>query len=82
MDKFQRHDSVTHTKTGGVYMIVLGPQDGVTLESTAEPAYVYQRFYTVDDKRLWVRGAAEMEDGRFEFKHRSTHGAFGRLPEA
>lgn len=82
MDKFQRHDSVTHLKTGAVYMIVLGPRDGVTLEATCEPAYLYQRFWTSEDKRLWVRSAAEMEDGRFEFKHRSTHGACGRTPDA
>lgn len=82
MDKFQRHDSVTHRKTGKVYMILLGPSDGVTLEANGEPAYMYQRFWSVEDKRLWVRSAAEMEDGRFEFKHRSTHGACGRTPDA
>jgi hypothetical protein len=61
-------------------MIILGPKDGVTLESTGEPAYVYQRFFTNEDSKLWVRSAKEMEDGRFEFKHSSTHGAEGRMP--
>lgn len=79
-DRFQRHDSVTHLKSGIVYMIVLGPCNGITIEATGEPAYLYQRFWTVDDARLWVRSAAKMEDGRFEFRHRSTHGACGRVP--
>lgn len=59
---FRRHDSVIHTGSGWVYMIFLGPCDGVLLESTGEPAYLYQRFYTSDSKSLWVRSAAEMED--------------------
>jgi hypothetical protein len=81
-DKFKRHDLVTHRKTENVYMVVLGPQDGVALEATGEPAYVYQRFFKVEDPRLWVRSATEMEDGRFEFKQNSTHGACGRIPDA
>lgn len=80
MDKFLRHDSVTHVKTGTVYMIVLGPCNGLTIESTGEPAYMYQKFWERLDRRLWIRPATSMEDGRFEFTHRSTHGAEGRAP--
>jgi hypothetical protein len=83
MSKFQRHDLVTHVKSGEDYMVVLGPHDGVTLESTGEPAYMYQRFFwRVEGKELWVRSAKEMEDGRFEFKFKSSHGACGRTPDA
>ena len=71
-DKFQRHDSVIHVKTGHVYMILLSPCSGLRLEASGEPAYLYQRFGECEDRSLWVRSAIEMEDGRFEFKHRST----------
>jgi hypothetical protein len=35
MDKFKRHDTVKHVKTKNLYMIILGPKDGVTLESNS-----------------------------------------------
>ena len=81
MDKFNRHDSVIHTKSGIVYMIVLGPCNGIRIHGTVASAYLYQRFWAVDDSFLWVMASAKMEDGRFEFKHRSTHGACGRTPD-
>lgn len=72
--KFRRKQLVRHVKTGGLYRIVHGPAL-YRLESTNEPAYAYKavEIYTsrgtivdIRNAPIWVRGQAEMEDGRFE----------------
>lgn len=55
--------TVKHLKTQGEYRILLGP-DHLKLESTGSPAYAYQST-TPGADTVWVRCAAEMEDGRF-----------------
>lgn len=70
---FRRKQLVRHIKTGGLYRIVHTPAT-CRLEASNEPAYAYKavevatsRGTIVDirDAPLWVRGQAEMEDGRF-----------------
>lgn len=72
--KFRRKQLVRHLKTGGLYRIVYTP-DTCRLEASNEPAYVYKAveiatsrgtIADIRDAPLWVRGQAEMEDGRFE----------------
>lgn len=71
--EFKRHDLVEHLKTGFLYIIVLGPEEGIVLEATNEPAYVYKSLFY--KSALWVRSAKEMQDGRFVLRERTTHGA-------
>ena len=77
-DKFVRHDVVMH-KSGTEYVIILGPQDGVRLESSSEYAYMYQGFWESQGTEFWVRGKSEMEDGRFTISGRPSGAAFGQL---
>jgi hypothetical protein len=86
--KFDRHDRVKHVRTGRSYMVLACPAHGVRLESTGEPGYLYQEFWTADGAHIrarsasiWARSASEMEDGRFVLEFRSAHGAHGRFPE-
>lgn len=58
---FGSFDSVTHLKTGGVYVICGLPSEYV-IETTSEPAYVY---YKEGGQKKYVRSQAKMEDGRF-----------------
>lgn len=71
---FRRKQLVRHIKTGGLYRIVHAP-GACCLEATNEPAYAYRLVHfradaivpvDVRDAPIWVRGQAEMEDGRFE----------------
>ena len=64
--KFNVGAMVRHLKSNTVYMIVLGPEEGVTLESTNEKAYLYRALHGDTQNTLWVRSQEEMEDGRFE----------------
>lgn len=72
------NDVIQHQKSGNVYGVLSGPSDGVRLESTGEPAYVYSPVkkdargsYVWDWPAIqrglpkYVRGQSEMEDGRF-----------------
>jgi len=70
---FRRKQLVKHLKTGGVYRIVHTPAT-CRLEASNGPAYAYQQvaylsegaaLCDVSNAPLWVRGQAEMEDGRF-----------------
>lgn len=47
-----------HEKTGGVYQVICNAQ----LEKTGEPVIVYSNVATGE---VWVRPAAEFNDGRF-----------------
>lgn len=60
---FEKGDTVKHQKSGGVYKILLSPEDLVYIEATNELAYVYQSHTGAK----WVRPQSEMEDGRFIF---------------
>lgn len=62
---FQHGELVKHAKTGTVYVIHTVPEDGLRLGSTGEPAYAYQAQALGPWPLIWVRGQAEMEDGRF-----------------
>lgn len=62
---FQKKAVVLHLKTGRHYVIMLTPEDGLTMEETGTPAYAYQAHDPGEDSRIWVRSQAEMEDGRF-----------------
>ena len=64
MSKFKRNDVITHTKTGGTYKIIMGPEDFVRVERTLTPAYIYKSI-THGENTQWVRPQDEMEDGRF-----------------
>lgn len=57
---FKQGQLVLHVKSDGVYKILVLPDIG-RLETTGEPAYLYQGL----DGRVWPRGQIEMEDGRF-----------------
>ena len=64
--KFQAGDVLQHLKTQRFYTILLA-SDVCRLEASAEPAYAYRLkdFDPANDATVWVRAAAEMEDGRF-----------------
>ena len=65
--KFLPGDIIKHGSTGGFYLIVL-PASRLVLERTGMPAYGYVRCDPAGrsfDDRVWLRDAAEMEDGRF-----------------
>ena len=64
--RFRVGDEVLHTKSGGVYRIVLTPAR-LCVERTREPAYIYELATKSPDVicYLWVRPKTEMEDGRF-----------------
>ena len=66
---FLKKDEVRHIKSEGIYVIQATPDDGIRVESTGEPGYVYSSITQEEGKRpvLWVRGQTEMEDGRFEW---------------
>ena len=59
--RFAQNDTVTHKKSGGVYIVEELPTN-CRIEATGEPAYAYRG----TDGILWVRSALEFEDGRFE----------------
>ena len=61
--KFQPGTTLKHVKTGSEYVVMLTP-DQLRLESTSEPAYAYTAL-AEHEGPMWVRGQAEMEDGRF-----------------
>ncbi len=65
--KFDRASVLRHIKSGGLYVIVLGP-NMVKIEDTAQPAYAYRVLQNdgTPSGALWVRSQVEMEDGRFE----------------
>lgn len=63
---FGQGDVVIHFRSEGVYRILLDPRCGLTLEGTNEPAYAYVTAETDKQKVVWVRSAAEFEDGRFK----------------
>lgn len=53
---------VRHKKTGGIYEVKIGPDEG-RLEATGAPAYSYR---DINGGPIWHRHYSEMEDGRFE----------------
>ncbi len=57
-----------HRKTGRRYEVLWGPQH-CCIEAGRVPAYAYRLYaHAADadaDPTVWVRPAAEMEDGRF-----------------
>ena len=55
--KFVAGDLVKHIKSGNIYRIL----HYAVFELNGRPCYVYSG----DDGTIWVRAAAEMEDGRF-----------------
>lgn len=61
--KFSNGDIVVH-ENGHQYCVLLTPANGVIVERTTRPAYLY---YAVNPlgHTLWVRPQDEMEDGRF-----------------
>lgn len=61
--KFPQYSQVRHLKTGGVYLIVHGP-DVCKLEIDQTPVYAYVKMETLEP--IWIRPQQEMEDGRFE----------------
>lgn len=64
MSLFNRHDLVKHVASGGEYIVLLTPEDGMVWEKTLEPLYAYQS--TKDCSGLiFNRAQSEMEDGRF-----------------
>jgi len=78
--KFQRHDRIEHRhRNGDHYMVILTPEDGVKIEETGEPAYLYQRFWEHEDPTLWVRSQVRVE-AWFKLVVRSLAGGAGRLP--
>jgi hypothetical protein len=48
-----------HVKTGGIYVELMRGK----LEATLEPVVIYE---SVSGGEIWVRPAAEFDDGRFE----------------
>lgn len=64
--KFKEGQKVLHER-GSEYIILQTPDHGLRLEATGEPAYSYQAPYGFMEMPgpIWVRGAKEMEDGRF-----------------
>jgi hypothetical protein len=60
---FRRTQLIRHVKTDRLYRVIHTPAQ-CRLEATNEPAYAY-RLDGVRNAPLWVRGHAEMEDGRF-----------------
>jgi hypothetical protein len=59
---FMINDGIRHVKTGDIYYVI-GTPDTFRIESTNEPAYVYQKTRL---SAAWVRSQSEMEDGRFQ----------------
>ena len=64
--RFQTGAVVLHLKTGRRYQILMGP-DVCRIEADRSPAYAYRLEDALadGDATVWVRPAAEMEDGRF-----------------
>lgn len=64
---FEVGQCVRHIKSGGVYVILAGP-DKIKLESDTQPAYAYQAVGDDGEPNgpIWVRAQGLMEDGRFE----------------
>ena len=64
--KFKANDLVQHVKTGRRYQILIGA-DTCRLEADAASAYAYRLAdpQPPADPTVWVRDAAQMEDGRF-----------------
>lgn len=60
---YPKNTMVRH-KNGGVYLVVLAPDDGLRIEKNGKPAYAYRAFLE-GDSSIWVRPQEEMEDGRF-----------------
>lgn len=80
-NRFSNSSVVRHIKSGGLYVIVMGP-DLVKIESNAEAAYAYRGLDGDGSPSgpVWVRGQVEMEDGRFEQLHDPAHSPFGFVP--
>jgi hypothetical protein len=72
MSKFKQGQFVKHLKTGDIYEILWTPVEGLRLEATDEPAYIYwlsASHHSGDGERLlvkWIRSQKEFEDGRFK----------------
>ena len=63
--RFQTGDVLLHHKTGRRYEVLMGP-DVCRIEADRAPAYAYRLAGAgATDPTVWVRPAAEMEDGRF-----------------
>lgn len=60
--KYRKGEVIVHYK-GGVYLVLLTPADGIVLEATGVPAYLYSKL-TSDgiDSAKWVRRADEIEE--------------------
>lgn len=66
MSQFGRNQTLLHVKSEKLVLVQITPDMGLKIEATAEPAYAY--IDLADENTpptLWVRSAAEMEDGRF-----------------
>ena len=63
---FQAFDRLVHKKSSNMYSIIGTPNE-YRIETTGEPAYAYRRCDDIyeKDRRIWVRGQSEMEDGQF-----------------
>lgn len=73
LSSFGQGDVVIHVRSERVYRILLDPRCGLTLEGTNEPAYAYVTTETNKQKVVWVRSAAEFDDGRFKMLRPSDH---------
>lgn len=60
---FKKGEKVIHEKTAGKYKIISTP-DALRIEKDNSPAYAYQSLKA--PYFIYVRSAAEMEDGRFK----------------
>lgn len=52
-----------HVKSQRHYVVLMTPADGLKLECTGAPAYLYAA--QTPGESLWVRSQEEFEDGRF-----------------
>ena len=64
--RFKTDDVLLHLKTGRRYLVLIGP-DVCRIEADRSPAYAYRLAdaQAAADRTVWIRPAAEMEDGRF-----------------